>query len=255
MSTPASHVIGRVSAVLRALSTARDDGASTTWLAQQTGLARPTVHRLLVALAEEGQVDRDQRSGRWFLGPELYLLGEVAARRFDATRYARASVHRLATATGESAFFSARRDEETVCLLREDGDFPIRSFVLYEGARFPLGVVSAGLVLLAMRSDREISEYLGRVDLTTRWGDTHSPDAVWERIGRTRETGYSVNPGLIVEGSWGMAAAVFGPSGSPDWALTLTGVETRFRPDRRAELGTLLLHEAHQLTQRIRTRS
>ena len=255
MNVPAAHVIGRVSAVLRALSTTRDEGASTTWLARETGLARPTVHRLLVALAEEGQVDRDQHSGRWFLGPELYLLGEVAARRFDATRYARASVRRLAAATEESAFFSARRGEETVCLLREDGDFPIRSFVLYEGARFPLGVVSAGLVLLAMQPDRDISAYLERVDLTDRWGRAHSPDAIRERIAQTRETGYAVNPGLIVEGSWGLAAAVFGRSGTADWALTLTGVEHRFRADRRAELGAMLLREAHQLTQRIRAQS
>ena len=52
-------------------------------------------------------------------------------------------------ATGESAFYSARRGNETVCLLREDGSFPIRSHVLHEGIRFPLGVASAGQVILA----------------------------------------------------------------------------------------------------------
>jgi DNA-binding IclR family transcriptional regulator len=48
---------------------------------------------------------------------------------------------------------------------------------------------------------------------------------------------------------------VFGRSGTADWALTLTGVESRFRADRRAELGAMLLPEAHQLTQRIRAQS
>ncbi|TNC27859.1 IclR family transcriptional regulator [Amycolatopsis alkalitolerans] len=244
-------MIGRVGAVLRALSAVDEQGASTSDLSRATGLARPTVHRLLTGLADEGYVDRDRRTGRWYLGPELYLLGEVAARRYDITQHARTSVHRLAVATGESAFFSARRGEETVCLVREDGDFPIRSFVLYEGARFPLGVVSAGIVVLAMLPDREVDEYLGRVDLTARWGRSHSRAAVRERIAQTRELGYSVNPGLVVEGSWGMAAAVFGRSGEPDWALTLTGVESRFRADRRPELGALLLKEAHALTNRV----
>jgi DNA-binding IclR family transcriptional regulator len=197
-------------------------------------------------------VDRDQREGQWYLGPELYLLGEVAAQRYDVTHHARGSVHRLATASGESAFFSARRGEETVCLIREDGDFPIRSFVLYEGARFPLGVVSAGLVVLAMLPDREIDDYLARVDLTTEWGPAHDADEIRTRIARTRRTGYAVNPGLVVEGSWGMAAAVFGRSGEPSWALTLTGVESRFRDDRRQELGALLLREAHALTRTLR---
>ncbi|AHH98945.1 IclR family transcriptional regulator [Kutzneria viridogrisea] len=250
MSAP-DNVSGRIAALLRALSRSPESGASTSSLARATSLARPTAHRLLTALAEEGYVDRDRHSGAWFLGPELYLLGEVAARRYDVTPQARSSVQRLAAATGESAFFSARRGDETVCLLREDGDFPIRSFVLHKGARFPLGVVSAGLVVLAMLPDREVTSYLQRTDLTARWGPAHAPGAVRERIARTRELGYAVNPGLVVEGSWGMAAAVFDRSGSPAWALTLTGVESRFRDDRRTELGALLLQEAHGLTRAL----
>ncbi|MBB4682697.1 IclR family transcriptional regulator [Amycolatopsis jiangsuensis] len=250
---PPDHVVGRVSAVLRALSTHRG-GGSTSELARSCALARPTVHRLLSALADEGYVDRDRHTGRWYLGPELYLLGEAAAPRYDVTQQARASVHRLATATGESAFFSARRGSETVCLLREDGDFPIRSFVLYEGARFPLGVVSAGLVVLAMLPDREVADYLSTVDLAADWGAAHRTSEIRARLDRTREDGYSTNPGLVVEGSWGMAAAVFTPAGEPGWALTLTGVESRFRPDRRRELGALLLKEAHLLTNLLHTR-
>ncbi|TWG07712.1 IclR family transcriptional regulator [Saccharopolyspora dendranthemae] len=241
------HLVGRVGSVLRALSATNEAGAATTDLARATGLPRPTVHRLLSSLAAEGFVDRERRTGRWFLGPELFLLGQTAGTRYDVTHHARASVHRLAATTGESAFFSALRGEETVCLLREDGDFPIRSFVLYEGARFPLGVVSAGLVILALLDDAEVDAYLDNTDLTERWGPAHSPDAVRTRIAQTRRDGYAVNPGLVVEGSWGMAAAVFDRTGKPAWALTLTGIETRFRPDRRPELGALLLHEAHAL--------
>ncbi len=250
---PPSHLIGRSAVVLRALSSA-GTGLSTSEVARATGIARPTAHRLLVALLEEGFTDRDQANGNWYLGPELYLLGAAASARYDVTQQAKASVHQLAVATGESAFFSARRGEETVCLLREDGDFPIRSFVLYEGARFPLGVVSAGLVVLSLLPDREIEDYLGRTDLTGRWGQAHSPAALRERIARTRELGYAVNPGLVVEGSWGMAAAVFDAAGEPAWALTLTGVESRFRETRLPQLGALLLKQAHALTTELRRR-
>lgn len=125
--------------------------------------------------------------------------------------------------------------------------------MLYQGARFPLGVVSAGLVTLAFLDDTEIDSYLDRTDLTHRWGQAHSPDDIRARIDRTRHDGYAVNPGLVVEGSWGMAAAVFDHTGHPAWALTLTGIETRFTPTRQPELGALLLHEAHTLTQHLNT--
>ena len=240
-------VVEKVAGLLRALSTA-ESGTTTTALAAATRLPRATTHRLLESLAAEGLADRDPATGRWFLGPETYVLGMAAATRYDLTNEARTSVRRLAKETGESAFFSVRRGDETVVLLREDGDFPIRSYVLYESARFPLGVVSAGLAILAHLPDREIDAFLTRADLAATWGPQHAAPLVRERLAATRRTGWSLNPGHVVEGSWGMAAAVFDKAGRPEWALTLTGVEQRFRAERQPVLGRLLLEEAHRLS-------
>lgn len=247
-------MVERAARLLRTLSQFRSEGASTSHVAAAAGLPRPTVHRLLTALHREGFVDRDKTTAAWHLGPELFLLGSTAATRYDVTSLARPHVKALAAATGESAFFSARRGDETVCLLREDGDFPIRSFVLYEGARFPLGVVSAGMAILAHLPDREIDDYLSRVDLTADYGEQHNITAVRSLIRQTRAEGYSTNPGLVVEGSWGMAAAVFDQRDRPEWALTLTGIEPRFHDDRRGELGRLLLKHAHALGKNLRSR-
>lgn len=246
-------MVGRAAAVLRAVSVQEPSGATTSQVARRSGLARPTAHRLLASLLAEGLVDRDA-AGRWLLGPELYLLGSTAASRYDVTALAQPVVRRLAVATGESAFYSARRGEETVCLLREDGSFPIRSHVLHEGIRFPLGVASAGMAVLAYLSDTQIDGYLARTDLTAAYGDRHGPDAVRERVVATRATGYALNPGLIVEGSWGMGAAVFDADEVPCGALSLTGIEHRFSPDRRDELGPLLLRAAHELSTSLRRR-
>lgn len=249
MTTP--HVVGRAGALLRAVATAEPDGATTSEAARAADLARPTAHRLLTSLAGEGLVERDRRTGRWLLGPELYLLGAAAARRYDVTSLAHPHVRRLSVATGESAFFSARRGDETICLIREDGSFPIRSHVLAEGVRFPLGVASAGMVVLAHLPDREVADYLARADLTTAYGAPHAAAQVQERVAQTRRLGYAVNPGLVVEGSWGMGAAVFDAAGEPRWALSLTGIDSRFGADRRPELGRLLLHEAHELSRTL----
>jgi len=246
MDTP-SDVVGRTGAVLRAVSVSEPTGATTSAVARRTGLARPTVHRLLASLLGEGLVDRDP-AGRWLLGPELYLLGTTAAPRYDVTALAQPVVRQLALATGESAFFSARRGNETVCLLREDGSFPIRSHVLHEGIRFPLGVASAGLAILAFMPESRREAYVARTDLVGAYGEQHSADALRERVAATRELGYAVNPGLIVVGSWGLGAAVFDAHGQPYGALSITGIEARLAPPRQAELGRLLLETAHTLT-------
>lgn len=252
--TPGAQVVGRVAAVLRALSATMPHGAGTTELARTSAITRPTAHRLLSALAAEGFVDREHQTGKWLLGPELYLMGAVAAERYDVTQIARDHVAALAAATGESAFFSVRRGGETVCLERQDGNFPIRSFVLHEGKRFPLGVASAGLAILSFLPQSAVDAYLAGADLAGAFGDEHGEDAVRDRITETRRLGYAVNPGLIVPGSWGMGAAVFSRSGQPSWALSLTGVESRFSPERIPELGRLLLDHAHQLTEQLARR-
>ena len=250
--TEGPQVVARVGTVLRAVGGFEPQGASTTEVARRAGLPRPTVHRLLSSLLAEGLVDRDSATGLWSVGPELYLLGSIAATRYDISHYARDIVDDIARTTGESAFLSARRGDETVCLLSVEGSFPLRSHVLHEGIRFPLGVASAGLAILSHLPDREVDAYFRHALLEGTWGMDHSEAAIRTRIASTRQTGFAVNPALIIEGSWGIGAAVFDTSGAPGWALSVTGVETRFRPERHAELGAVLIEQAHALSTLIR---
>lgn len=246
-----AQVVRRISAIMRIVGEHVPAGIATVEVARLAGLTRPTAHRLLSSLAAEGFLDHDRAAGRWHLGPELYLLGSLAASRYDLTDSARDSVRALARETGESAFFSVRRGVETVCVLREEGSFPVRSFVLHEGVRFPLGVASAGLAILSFESDERIDAYLESADLEVAWGPGHSAAAIRGRIAQTREAGYAVNPALILEGSWGMGAAVFDDRGEPAWALSLTGIESRFREERQPELGRLLVEHAHLVSKRL----
>ena len=246
-----AQVVSRLASLLRLVGRSTG-GMPLAGIVRESGLTRPTVHRLLSSMAAEGLLDHDPANGNWVLGPEMLLLGSVASARFPMEDIARPSLRRLAEATGESAFFSIRRGMETVCLLREEGSFPVRSFVLHEGVRFPLGVASAGTAIMAFLPEGE------REGILTDWGAHagtfaagHTAGIVRENLERTRLTGYSVNPGLVLEGSWGMGAAVFDRSGKPAWALSLTGIETRFKPERQEELGGLLMAEAHRITQQL----
>lgn len=246
-----TQVVHRVAQLLRAVA-GREQGGTVAELAAATGLTRPTVHRLLTGLADEGLVDRPAGTGAWQLGPELYVLGAVAAHRHPIRELAGPSLRRLAEATGESAFLSARRGPETVCLARVEGAFPIRSHVLYEGLRLPLGVASAGLAVLAHLPDAEVERILAATaGARAQWGPLHTSERIRELLADVRREGFAVNPGLIVEGSWGMAAAVFDATGAPVYALSLTGIEPRFAGERRQPLGRALLTEAHRLSREL----
>ncbi|MFJ4170920.1 IclR family transcriptional regulator [Paenarthrobacter sp. NPDC089714] len=244
-------MVGRVAALLRLVGR-KPAGMSLAGVVRESGLTRPTAYRLLTSLAAEGLVEHEEATGKWVLGPEVFLLGSVAAARFPMEDLARPSLRRLAAETGESAFFSIRRGNETVCVLREEGSFPVRSFVLHEGVRFPLGVASAGTAIMAFMDPGEQESLLA--DWAAHAGEFavgHPADVVRDNLERTRLAGYSVNPGLVLEGSWGMGAAVFDRQGQPAWALSLTGIEPRFRGERQEFLGKLLMAEAHRMTARL----
>src|SRR4051812_16526016 len=229
-STPiqGAQVVSRAAALLRMVGRGAE-GMPLADLVRESGLTRPTVHRLLTSLAAEGVLDHDPLTGNWVLGPEILLMGSVASARFPLEDIARPSLRRLAEETGESAFFSIRRGAETVCLLREEGSFPVRSFVLHEGVRFPLGVASAGTAIMAFLPEAEQEQILGEwAAHAGKYAGGHPEDVVRNNLRQTRRRGYAVNPGLVLEGSWGMGAAVFDQAGRPSWALSLTGIEPRF---------------------------
>jgi IclR family transcriptional regulator, acetate operon repressor len=243
--------IGRVAHVLRALSQCSSEGDTTTGLTRRVGLPRSTTHRLLEALFAEGLADRDPRTGRWYPGPETYVLGMAAAPRYDLTKEARVSVQRLARETGESAFFSVRRGNETVVLLREDGDFPIRYYVLFEGGAFPAG--------------RRVCRPR-RTGLPARARDRRLPGAhrprgplgcVTQRrcdpgtAGRHQSRWLVAEPGPERRGFVGHGSSRLRRRRLPGWAFTVTGVESRFHPQRQGVLGRLLLEESHRLSRLV----
>src|SRR5690606_29636794 len=95
-SVPGTQAVSRAAALLRLVTASGENGASLQELARDCDLSRSTAHRLLSALRVEGLVDRDEDSARWMPGPELFLMGSVAAARYDVTALARDIVRSLA---------------------------------------------------------------------------------------------------------------------------------------------------------------
>ena len=68
-----AQVVSRIAGLLRIVGR-RPEGSPLVELVRESGLTRPTVHRLLSSLAAEGLLDHDARTGNWVLGPEVLLL-------------------------------------------------------------------------------------------------------------------------------------------------------------------------------------
>ena len=114
-------------------------------LVTATGLPKPTVHRLAVALEAHGLLRRVD-GARYVAGLRLIGLGRSAAEAWPVIDVAREPLAALCGQTGESAQLYVREGDERVCVLSLESDHELRTIVA-EGARLPLEVGSAGRVL------------------------------------------------------------------------------------------------------------
>ncbi|SFI42106.1 transcriptional regulator, IclR family [Bosea sp. OK403] len=245
--------IGRAAALLRLVASSRTRGASLSELVDGSRLQKPTCRRILVALIEAGLIEQEAATRRYFLGPESFILGTIAADRFGIHRLAQEGVVRLAQATGDAAFLQVRRDWTVVCLQREDGDYPIRSHVLAPSDRHLLGAGVGGIALLAALDDEGVEQAMAAnaAQFPLRY-PMLSRAIVDDLVAEARERGYAMNRGLLFPGSWGMAMVVRDAQGRADACLSLAAIESRMQPDREPFLAQLLRDEVARLEARLR---
>ena len=127
--------------------TALESGPATlAALVQQTGLARPTAHRVAVALEHHRLVARDLQ-GRFVLGPRLGELSSAAGEdRLLAT--AGPVLARLRDITGESAQLFRRQGDVRVCVAAVERPSGLRDSVPV-GSQLTMNAGSAAQILLA----------------------------------------------------------------------------------------------------------
>ena len=89
-----AQAIRRALAVLRILAAGREDGVPLAEVVRATGLTRPTVHRIVHVLIEEGIVERHDRTGRYAIGNQVPELALARARPSRRTRLVSGSAAR-----------------------------------------------------------------------------------------------------------------------------------------------------------------
>ena len=136
-------VLDKAAVVLSALEAGP---ATLANLVASTGLARPTAHRLAVALEHHRLVSRDIH-GRFVLGPRL---GELATAAGEDRLLASAGpvLARLREATGESTQLFRRQGEQRICVAGAERPTGLRDSVPV-GATVTMLAGSAAQILLA----------------------------------------------------------------------------------------------------------
>ena len=177
-----SSGVGVLDKAALVLSALESGPATLAGLVAATGLARPTAHRLAVALEHHRLVGRDMQ-GRFVLGPRLSELASAAGEdRLLAT--AGPVLARLRDITGESAQLFRRQGEYRVCVAAAERPSGLRDTVPV-GSQLTMAAGSAAQILLAWEDPERMHRgSTTRPSTLPRWpayGVVAGPHSVGER--------------------------------------------------------------------------
>jgi IclR family acetate operon transcriptional repressor len=240
--------------VLRSVGESRADPGLTD-IAEDLGLHKTTVFRLLGALERAEFVVRDDDRQRYQLGPALYRLATQARRSSGLYDAARTELESLAHDVGETATLEVLVGEDVLILDEVHGRFLVGG-APEVGMRWPAHATSTGKVLLAAEDvgargrGQERRPTSGRL---ARLGPhTITSRAVLEReLAKVRRDGYAVGMEELEPGFIAVAAAVRNAQGRTVAAVSVGGPTSRMSGARVQEVATRVRRAADRISRRL----
>ncbi len=200
--------VGVLDKAVAVLSTLESGPHSLAELVAATGIARPTAHRLAVALEFHRLVARDL-TGRFIVGPRSGELG-AAAGEDRLLAAASPALSALRDATGESAQLYRRQGDIRICVAVAERLSGLRDSVPV-GAALTMQAGSAAQILLAW----EDSEKIHRGLVNARFTAT--------QLSADRRRGWAQSVGEREAGVASVSAPVRGPNGKVIAAVSISG--------------------------------
>ncbi|MBJ2160300.1 IclR family transcriptional regulator [Variovorax sp. IB41] len=204
--TPTMRLFG-----LLEVMAAKDQRYSLQGLVEETGMPKPTLHRMLQQLEGAGLLQREGDGRHYGIGTRLRRLSENLLFN-DSLHGARHTVLRqLGEEIGESCNLTSLSGSEVVYLDRVETAAPLR-FYLHPGSRVPVHCSASGKIFLSQMSAAQRRRLLSNAPLETYTAKTLTdPAALEKEVQRVRKDGFAIDNEEFLPGLLCIAALV--PSG------------------------------------------
>lgn len=204
------------------------DGVTATELAQTTGLARPTVFRLLLSLAHAGFLEKSD--GVFALGWEIARLGRKADPHRGIIPRVQLVLDRLATDVNETVGYAVVTGPTTFDLVAEATSSHLLSPSQgYIGKDFPLHASATGKIMLANLTDEQVETLLPeQLEALTQFTVTDRGLLLAE-LEEIRARGYATLDNELEEGLFGVSVGVRDNAEYLIGVLAVSGLDQRMK--------------------------
>ncbi|MGJ7507115.1 IclR family transcriptional regulator [Variovorax sp. GT1P44] len=232
-------------AVLKALS-GMGGSAGLSALAAQVGESPAKVHRYLASLIQEGLVDQDTSSQRYFLGPELIQIGLTAMRQAEPIRLAEPALVRLRESLEITCFVAVMGNKGPTIMRFEEPGLPVTVNVR-AGSVMSLVWSATGRVFLGLLDEARVRT-LAEEELAAATPDMLAllpmPNPIDKLQAEIRAEGCAVVKDVYLRGISAVAAPVFDFTGRVCAVITALGASGGFDPSADGPIAAAVRREA-----------
>lgn len=230
---------------------AEADGLTLTDLAQRSGIAPSTVHRLLFTLEAHRFVMHDVERGLWLIGVDAFQIGSAFLRNRRLAGIGRQTMRELMEQTKETVNLGIEDDGEVVFISQIESHNTLRAF-FRAGSRSLMHASGVGKALLAGMTEQRVKQILYSKGLTRFTDKTLvDPAALFAELQESRHRGWALDDEERTLGMRCVAAPIYNEMGETIAAVSMSGPTVRITPDRIGEFGPMVMRAAAQITASI----
>ncbi|QNP49830.1 IclR family transcriptional regulator [Diaphorobacter aerolatus] len=201
-------------------------------IVEETGLPKPSMHRMLTQLETAGILQREGNGRHYATGRRLMRLAENVLLNSTTHGARHAVLSKLVSDLGESCNITAFSGGEVLYLDRVETPAPLR-FYLHPGSRVPAHCSATGKLFLSQMAPAQRRRLLSAAPLPGFTSNSLTTfEAVDAELDKVREQGFAVDNEEFLPGLLCLGVLVPSRSGSSNMGLAVQAPIMRFPKEK-----------------------
>jgi IclR family KDG regulon transcriptional repressor len=235
----ASQSVKSVERAMDVMDAIRAAGGSmgVTELSQELGLAKSTVHRLLVALTKKEMLRQDERTEQYIFGHKILEMASSVSQHPDVISVAMPYLEELRDRTGETAALALKVGRQYCYVVQAVSPKEYRVNPVL-GRNYPMHWAATGKAILSAMPMDELEECMKVVpELRSTERTVTDVGVLREQLAQLCQDGYAASFGERNIGSVAVSSPIRNRRGYAYAAACIVGPESRIRREDVPSLG------------------
>jgi DNA-binding IclR family transcriptional regulator len=219
--------------------------------ASTLNLPKSVVHEDLVALVEEGILEKDEKTSKYSLGVEIFHMGQLVHSQMILRQCGLPIMENLSRITGETVILAGLVKGSPCCIEKIPSSHDL-SLSVDIGTWYPLHAGTVGKTLLAFQKEEERNKIIEGLELVRFTENTiMDKSELRKRLMEILERGYDLSIEERVKGVASVGAPVKNHRGEAVAVLILGGPTVRFTTERIDQYISLVKEGAQEISKKM----